>query len=64
MLILHVINHHVLEGSGRCRFILYAGAGGSDVRYGLRRWPFTLNCRSDLMSEMSTAPPSNDSKTT
>ena len=49
-----------LKYSGRCRSILSAGAGGSDVRYGLRLWPFTLNCRPVLMLETSTDSPSKN----
>ena len=40
-----------------------AGAGGSDVRYGLRRYPFTLNYLPDLMSEMSKDLPYKNSRT-
>ena len=57
-------SRHVLAYLERCRSTLYAGAGGSDVTYSLRRWSFTLNCRPNLMSEMSTDPSSNNSRTT
>ena len=43
---------------------LSVGVGGSVVREGLRRCPFTLNCLPDLGSEISTDPFSNDSTTT
>ena len=38
--------------SRRFRFTVSAGVGGSDVKYSLRRWPFTLNCFLDLRSEI------------
>ena len=49
---------------GKMQIYFSAGAGGSDVRYGLRRCPFTLNSRPVLMSEMSTTPSSKNSRTT
>ena len=50
--------------SGRCRFTISTSAYGYYVMYGLRQWSFTLICRPDLMSEMSTDLPSNNSRIT
>ena len=40
------------------------GAGGSNVRYGVRRYPFTSNCLPDLKSKMSMDQPLNNHRAT